>query len=223
MTFDDAYAAFLAHHISCRRGEARRRLEEGLGYAEKLFLERVWWPTFGHFRHLHPEYEVPDAPESRRYIDFAFVTLQVRLAIEIEGYGPHLANVDRWQFADQCRRQNSLVIDGWALLRFSVDDIRDHPARCRRTIEQFMGRRLGSSMGEAEPAKLTPVEREIVRLARGAPAIRPSEVTRRVGLGRHAVYRCLHRMVEAGWLEPVASGRRIRAYRLSKAGLQLTL
>lgn len=39
-----------------RKGEARRRLAEGHSHAEKLMLQHIWHPAFGHFNHLHPEY-----------------------------------------------------------------------------------------------------------------------------------------------------------------------
>jgi hypothetical protein len=49
MTFELAYEEFIRHHIKSRHGEARRRLSEGLGHAEQLFLQQVWWPAFSNF------------------------------------------------------------------------------------------------------------------------------------------------------------------------------
>lgn len=31
---------------------------EGHNHAERLFLEKVWWPAFENFLHLYPEYEI---------------------------------------------------------------------------------------------------------------------------------------------------------------------
>jgi very-short-patch-repair endonuclease len=59
------------------------------------------------------------------FIDFAFIRGHVRLAIEIDGYGPHLQKITRSQFSDQWIRQNHLMLDGWKLLRFSFDDVKD--------------------------------------------------------------------------------------------------
>jgi hypothetical protein len=58
--FDIAYNDFIKKHKKQRRGERLRRLTEGHGHAEKLFMEQVWWPAFGHFDNLHPEYEIND-------------------------------------------------------------------------------------------------------------------------------------------------------------------
>jgi hypothetical protein len=52
MTFEEAHAQFMKTHLEKRKGERLRRLQEGHGHAEKLFLENVWWPTFRQFNHL---------------------------------------------------------------------------------------------------------------------------------------------------------------------------
>lgn len=141
--FDEVYDHFIHRHIQVRSGERVRRLQKGQGHAEKLFLEHVWWPAFGHFDHLHPEYEITDFKDGFRYLDFAYIRPGVQLAIEIEGYGPHLRDISREQFSDQCRRQNDLIIDGWKVLRYSYDDIREMPRFCQQKLHQFMGRWLG--------------------------------------------------------------------------------
>lgn len=38
MAFDDAYNEFLKYHLEHRKGEHLRRLQEGHGHLEKLFL-----------------------------------------------------------------------------------------------------------------------------------------------------------------------------------------
>ncbi|WP_337098628.1 hypothetical protein [Paenibacillus sp. YIM B09110] len=103
------------------------RTEEDLaehGYAEKLFLEKVWFPVFHHFDSLNPEYEVED------YID---------------GYKQHASHATRAQFADSLMRQNHLVLDGWRILRFSFDHINDKPRMCQQVIQQFLGNYFGGT------------------------------------------------------------------------------
>ena len=65
----------------------------------------------------------------RRYvIDMAY--LQLRIAIEVDGFGPHGT---RTAFDGDRERQNALVLDGWTILRFtsrSTDaEIRESVAR----------------------------------------------------------------------------------------------
>lgn len=109
MAFAQVYDEFLAFHLKRRRGERRRRLREGHGHAEKQFLEKVWWPAFQSFRGLHPEYEVIDFNGQRRYLDFAYLSADVKLALEIDGYGPHVTELSRWQFMNQLRRSALLL------------------------------------------------------------------------------------------------------------------
>lgn len=123
MNFKRAHAEFIKFHSCRRRGERLRRLREGHGHAERRFLERVWWPTFGHLHFLHPEYEIADFHDGNRFLDFAFLRGRIRLAIEVDGYGAHVSKPSRRQFADQLDRQNHLILDGWALLRFSYDQV----------------------------------------------------------------------------------------------------
>lgn len=73
MDFEREYQSFLEGHVRKREGERLRRLQEGHGKAEKEFLKNVWWPLFHHFHHLHPEYEVNDFKDGKRYLDFAFI------------------------------------------------------------------------------------------------------------------------------------------------------
>jgi len=210
--FEEAYRAFVEFHRSRRRGERRRRFDEGHGHAELLFLKQVWWPAFGNFRDLHPEYEVSDFKDGYRYLDFAFIRGGVRLAIEIDGYGPHVARVSRRDFSDQLHRQNQLVVDGWAVLRFSYDDVNERPRRCQQMIQQFLGRRL-AGIGSQE---LTFLEREVVRLAQdlGRP-LRPRDVCEHLDIGKHRAVSLLRGLVKKGWFDIPPNRQRLRYYILN--------
>lgn len=212
MTFADAYQAFLEYHLARRSGERLRRLREGHGHAEKAFLELVWWPAFRTFRGLHPEDEVFDYDGRRRFLDFAYLDDHVKLALEIDGYGPHVTELSRWQFANQLRRQNQLVLDGWAVLRFSYDDVQEHPRMCQQVLQVFMGRRRWGERQEG----LSFRERAILTMALhlGRP-LTPGDVCRHLEIERHLSYRLLGQLRRKGYLEPVRGRQRIRAYRLA--------
>ncbi|WP_199621560.1 hypothetical protein [Paenibacillus alkalitolerans] len=85
--FNAAYEKWLADHKSKSEGERLRRLEEGHGEPEKLFLENVWWPVVGSLDDLHPEYEVVDFKGGKRYLDFAYIRRYYKIALEILGFG----------------------------------------------------------------------------------------------------------------------------------------
>ncbi|MBW7454937.1 hypothetical protein ACFOLF_28745 [Paenibacillus sepulcri] len=67
MAFLPVYRSWMEKHLNSRSGERERRLAEGHGHAEKLFLEKVWYPAFGEFENLHPEYEVADFRDGRAF------------------------------------------------------------------------------------------------------------------------------------------------------------
>lgn len=75
MDFEQAHRAWIDGHLASRTGERKGRLLRGHLYAEKLLLQNVWWPLFGNFDHLHPEYEIYDWNRKSQFLDFAFLPL----------------------------------------------------------------------------------------------------------------------------------------------------
>lgn len=221
MKFDDAYKEYMDWHQQKRKGERLRRLQEGHGHAEKLFLENVWWPAFGQFNYLHPEYEVSDFKDGSRYLDFAYIRRSFLVAIEIDGFGPHARNLNRWQFADQLHRQNHLMIDGWKVIRFAYDEVNEKPRNCQQTLQQLFGRWLGDGTSVAEA---TFMEKEVVRLAlRLTRAITPKDVCDCLGIERRYAGRLLQGLVRKGWLQTESGKDRIRSYRLILEGKNFVL
>ncbi|WP_421383299.1 DNA-binding response regulator [Bacillus salacetis] len=212
MEFEKEYQAFMDSHLQTRTGERLRRLQEGHKHAERLFLEQVWWPLFQHFRYLHPEYEINDFKDGKRYLDFAYIRPTMQICFEIDGYGPHLQKISRWQFSDSLERQNQLVIDGWTVIRFSYDQVKEKPRRCQQIIQQVIGRWLGD---ELDQTTLSLVEKEVLRLAiRKGEAISPIEVAEYVNLSTRTVSKVLSQLVEKQMLTPASGTRRIRSYQL---------
>nr|WP_251025929.1 BlaI/MecI/CopY family transcriptional regulator [Bacillus sp. ISL-47] len=199
-------------HLQARAGERLRRLQEGHSQAERMFLKQVWWPLFYHFRYLHPEYEVNDFKDGKRYLDFAYIRPAIRICFEIDGYGPHLKNISRWQFSDSLERQNQLVIDGWTVIRFSYDQVKEKPRRSQQIVQQVIGRWLGD---ELDQTSLSFVEKEVLRLAiRKREAIFPLEVQKYLKLSDKTVKKVLSQLVDKNMLIPATGTMRIRSYRL---------
>ncbi|WP_236035194.1 DNA-binding response regulator [Alkalihalobacterium elongatum] len=201
-------------HSQARTGERLRRLQEGHKHAEMLFLKEVWWPLFHHFRYLYPEYEVNDFKDGTRYLDFAYIRPVIRICFEIDGYGPHLKNISRWQFSDSLERQNQLVIDGWTVIRFSYDQVNEKPRRCQQIVQQVIGRWLGD---ELDLTTLSLVEKEVLRLAiRKGEAISPIEVEKYLKLSDKTVKKVLSQLVDKKMLIPASGVVRVRSYRLGE-------
>ncbi|WP_426451376.1 DNA-binding response regulator [Paenibacillus sp. S-38] len=213
MSFKLTYEQWLESHSARRKGERLRRLEEGHGHAERTFAEQVWWPAFGQFHDLHPEYEVSDFRDGRRYLDFALIRGRHRLAMEIDGYGPHLQRISRTQFADQCMRQNHLILDGWKILRFSYDDVAEKPRMCQSLLSQYMGRWFGGTGMHA--AKLTSEEKDILRFAlQQNEPLQVKEICSLLGVEQQKARKLLKQLLALGYLHAYgqSSPKRIARY-----------
>jgi hypothetical protein len=220
--FEADYEIFLTQHIALSKGARRRRLEDGHGHGEQLFLEQVWWPAFGNLDGLHPEYEVYDFKDGRRYLDYAWFYGPVSLAIEIDGFKVHVKDLDQEKFSDQLTRQNDLVNDGWRILRFSYEAVRDRPRSCQQQISHFMGRWTGARRGGDLGAivdGLNVNEREVLRAAsrRGVP-FGISETMQWLDVHRHTAVKVLTSLHTKGWLTADGLGPRgTRKYNLNRA------
>ncbi len=222
MDFETAYRNFVASHVARRSGAAATRIVDGLGYAETLFLKAVWWPMYHHFDGLHPEYQVRDYNKGWRFIDFAYLRGYFRLAMELDGFGPHSRDITRYNFTDACRRQNTLVLEGWQVLRFSFDDVRDNPELCALTIQKHIGSWADADAGWGEASI---VEREVVRVTWRTPdPITPQKVADTLHISTASARRYMHHLVEIRWLEPVGGGEsRIRTYRIHPSRVRTML
>ncbi|MGO4272348.1 hypothetical protein AB4Z22_21325 [Paenibacillus sp. TAF58] len=104
MLFDACYEKFMQLQLQTWSGESQRRLQDGHGHAEKLFLEQVWWPAVGRFDFLHAEYPISDFKDGDRYLDFAYIRGNHLVCIEIDGYKAHHKEINRPAI---CRPVNS--------------------------------------------------------------------------------------------------------------------
>jgi very-short-patch-repair endonuclease len=213
MLFDACYEKFMQLQLQTRSGEYLRRLQEGHGHAEKLFLEQVWWPAVGRFDFLHAEYQISDFKDGVRFLDFAYIRGTHLVCIEIDGYKAHHQDLNRWQFTDQLTRQNHLILDGWKVLRFAYDEIKEKPRRCQQLILQMMGSWFGEDY--AGPA-LTLEEKEILRIVgQTHDPLLPKIIAERLRISRNHAGKLLRKLAQMGILQPASGTTRIRSYKLS--------
>ncbi|WP_314001399.1 DNA-binding response regulator [uncultured Paenibacillus sp.] len=220
MMYETIVRAWLERQISASAGERRRRLLERHDFAEKLFLKKVWWPAVGHFEHLHAEYEATDFLDGIRFLDFAYLRPPHKIALEIDGFGPHARDADRRTFADGLMRQNHLILDGWKVIRFSLDDVKDKPRQCQQFIQQMLGRWYGGQSGTLDDLPLK--EREILRLAAYSPdSIGVSDVCALAGIKDRHARALLKQLCAQGMLLPDKGVQRVHSYRLSPVAAKL--
>lgn len=212
--FEDACERWLADRIKSSRGERKRRLTRGLGYGEKMFLSRVWFPEFGHFEHLHPEFEVKDFKDGTRYLDFAYIKGHIRICIEVDSFGKHWRDLNLWEFADHLDRQNDLVNDDWKVYRFSFDKVKEKPHLCRQTILHALGK-WGAIRLKNDDHPANPIDMAIMKvlLSQNEP-LSPVEISREIVWNRSTIARHLKKMSERGEVLIVNRGtRKVTRYR----------
>ncbi|WP_205699931.1 DNA-binding response regulator [Cohnella luojiensis] len=202
MSFESAHSLFMDKHKKGRRGERLRRLIEGHSHGEKMLLEKVWWPAFQNFDGLHPEYEVSDFKDGNRFLDFAFLSGNIMLNIELDGYNSHAKEISRTKFSDNLMRQNHLILDGWKVIRFSYDDVNDRPRMCQQILLQFIGRWVNHRQVD-QLSDLSAEERDILRLGlRKANKLYVSDVCLHLKIGDKKARKLLHRLLDQQFLLP---------------------
>jgi hypothetical protein len=208
-------------HITKRKGERRRKLVEGNNFAEKEMLRHIWWAGFGNFDYLHPEYEIIDFFQGRRFLDFVYIRGPIRIVFEIDGYGPHLRDISRRQFCDQWVRQMQLTNDNWIIVRIGFDDVKERPQLWIGLIQQMMGRLFGNP--EQQLTKVDYMEREVVRFAiRVDRTIKLKDVENLFSIGYRPARGVIDGLVLKKWLMPTGGGKeRIHTWELNVNNKQI--
>ncbi|MEF2967597.1 hypothetical protein V3851_17350 [Paenibacillus sp. M1] len=220
-TFDEAHASFINEHLTRRTGERKGRLLRGHNYAEKLLLQNVWWPVFGTFQDLHPEYEISDWNRKSQFLDFAYLPPFGKFGLECDGFQSHVRDMDRERFSYSLNRDTFLTGMGWKMIHFSFDDVLQRPEICRMLLQLVIGPHLLRNTSE-QPLHV--IEREILRLAWSlGRRVRPKDVTELLGIDFRTARNWLCGLVDKGMLQPVGNGEKIRSYEmLATAIVRLT-
>lgn len=214
MDFEQAHREWIDGHLAARSGERKGRLLRGHLYAEKLLLQNVWWPLFGNFDHLHPEYEIYDWNRKSQFLDFAFLPPFGRFGIECDGFQSHVKDMDRESFSYSLNRETFLTGIGWKMIHFSFDDVQKRPDVCRMLLQLVVGPYLIRSQSAAS---VSPVEKDVIRLAwsLGRP-IRPMDVSQYYEVNFRTARKWLQGLADKGLLHPLVRGKYVRSYELSK-------
>ncbi|WP_090646631.1 hypothetical protein [Paenibacillus sp. UNC496MF] len=213
--FEHAYERMMQASIETASEERRRRIKAH-DQAEKEFLAKVWWPAVGNLDDLPPAYELVDLTGGTRFADYAYLPpLSFRLIIEIDGFGPHWRDISRWKFADDLQRQNHLLIDGWHLLRFAFDDMKEKPRRCQQAV--LLGLAKWGGKVRTEETVLSIMERGLLHLlieSRGE--LSPTEAAEKAGFNERTARKAFGTLEAKGIVHPIVSrSRRKMRYRLT--------
>ncbi|SDX38550.1 hypothetical protein [Paenibacillus sp. CF384] len=211
--FEEEHARLLERHLSKRSGERRGRLLRGHQHAEKLLLQNVWWPLFGSFDHLHPEYEIHDWNRKSQFLDFAFLPPYGRFGLECDGYQSHIKDMDRESFSYSLNRDTYLTGMGWKMIHFSFDDVQKRPDVCRMLLQLVIGPHLIRT-----PASLllSPDEKDVLRFAiqLGKP-IRTRDVMLQYQINFRTARKHLHNLSVQNLLRPIKPNSYVSCYEVT--------
>ncbi|ACT04342.1 hypothetical protein [Paenibacillus sp. JDR-2] len=220
--FEEAHQQFLTKHLELRGGERKGRLVRGHNFAEKLILQNVWWPLFGSFEHLHPEYEVYDWNRKSQFLDFAFLPPYGKFGIECDGFQSHVKDMDREKFSYSLNRDTFLKGMGWTMIHFSFDDVQNRPEICRMLLQGIINPRLIHSAPSPDPVQL--LEKEILRYAfQLSRPIRPKDIIDYLQVDFRTARNKLQTLSNKGLLKPIISGTQIRRYEITERALSSLL
>ncbi|MDO3412509.1 hypothetical protein QWJ34_22280 [Saccharibacillus sp. CPCC 101409] len=207
--FEAAHALYLRRHLEARSGERRGRLERGHRYAEKLFLEKVWWPLLGSLDHLHPEYEIHDWNRRSQFLDFAFLPENGgKIGIECDGFQSHIKDMDRERFSYALNRDSFLTGIGWKMLHFAFDDIERRPEVCRMLLQLSLGPFAAGPFSRPDHPELSPEEKDVLLTAwHLGRAIRPIDLRQKYGFCHRKSRKILTTLAEQRLLRAVPGGK----------------
>ncbi|KIL38584.1 hypothetical protein SD70_25585 [Gordoniibacillus kamchatkensis] len=219
--FEAAHNAFIDSHLASRSGERKGRLLRGHIYAEKLFLERVWWPLFGSLANLHPEYEVYDWNRKSQFLDFAFLPPFGRFGLEIDGFQSHVKDMDREKFSYALNRDTFLTGMGWKMLHFAFDDVQNRPEVCRMLLQLVMS---PYTMRTPSVRNAELVEKEVLRFAWSLGRwIRPKDIIDYMQVDFRTARKWLRSLTDKGWLRPIDRGGDIHYYEVIETSWETLL
>lgn len=214
MGFQTEHDQWTEEHLRRRRGERLDALKRGHGYGNRLFVEQVWWPLVGHFRGLHPEFEVKDWRGRSYFVDFMWVVGTARMVFEIMDFGSH--GTDRTKYRMDLNRGLFLQTLGCTVFYISLDELKENPAFILSALRTSLAPYLSIEDREQPSAKrsvrpYTKIEKDLMRAAiRHNRVIRPFVAARELELHTVTVIKYCRMLVDKGKFRAVergASGR----------------
>jgi hypothetical protein len=204
---------WLKSHSMKRGGMRLDALKRGHGYGNQLFLEKVWWVLFGHFKDLHPEYEVLDWRGFPFYADFMWVLGSIRIVFEIQDFGSHVQYMERKGHRRELNRGMFMQSLQYIIVYISLDELKENPNLVVSMTRVILAPYLGVTYDNV--SKYSKLEKELMRLStRYNRILRPVDAARQLDKSPKTVVKYLNLLVEKEKFRAIPSGvsRRIKRY-----------
>lgn len=186
----------------------------------RLFLQNVWGPAMNwNFDGLKAEYPFKDLKGGQRFADFVFIRNGILLLIELDGFTTHARDISPGDFDDHLLRQNSLVLTGWLILRFSFNQVERQPELCQGQLKQAIGHWWSVTQGNPS-ARTGDIWNQrsnlVTQLAvRRNGTIKPADLATEFGISRRSASAWMKRFSADGTFLPVRHQTRNTAYVLA--------
>lgn len=219
MSFQHEYDKWIKEHLSKREGERKDALRRGLGYGNRLFAEKIWWQLMGHFKGLHPEYEVKDWRGRSYYVDYMWIVGMHYFAIEIMDFGSH--GQDRSKFRLDLNRGLYLQSMGYHYIQISLDEMKENPAFVLNMLRSILAPYLAAAWEHKGGCQHTfsKIERQLMRMAiRDQRIIRPVKAAKELELAKDTVIKYCRILVKKGRFRAIPSGASGRVYQYEYLG-----
>jgi hypothetical protein len=152
---------------------------------------------------LHPEYEVSDWRGRPYFVDLVWKPGQVKFAIEIKGYGPHVQQTDRTRYRQELNRETYLQIAGYRVVAVPYDDLESSPEMTTSLFKSLLAPSL-LKIADGESRPYSRLERDILRMAtRWNGFIRPVDLVNELGVNPRTVKKSMNSLCEKGKFRPV--------------------
>lgn len=132
---------------------------------------------------------------------------EIKVAIEVKGYGPHVQQIDRTRYRQELNRETYLQIAGYQVVAVPYDDLESASDLTISLFKSLLAPSLLINTDELEH-HYTRLERDIMRaVVRWNGMIRPVDLANGLRVHPRTIRKSLTRLCEKGKLRPVpASG-----------------
>ncbi|MFD0960120.1 hypothetical protein [Paenibacillus chungangensis] len=219
MSFEIEHEKWIVKHMSNRRGEQRDALSRGHGYGNRLFVEKIWWVLMGHFKDLHPEYEVKDWRGRSYFVDFMWILSGLRFVFEIMDYGSH--GKDRSKYRLDLNRELFLQSQEYHVINISLDELKENPSLVLAMVRSILSPYLAADQSESgmRDRKYVKTERQLMRLAiRNKRIVCPSQAAKELEIHKQTVIKYCRKLAEQGKFRAIPTGTQGKVYQYEYIG-----
>jgi len=208
---------WLKGHLKKRKGMRLDALKSGHGFGNQLFVEKVWWNLFGHFKGLHPEYEMLDWRGFPFYADFIWMMGSIGVVFEIQDFSSHIKNMDKKGHRRELNRGMFIQSLQYMIVYISLDELKENPTLVLSMIRTILSPYLG--IPKDNVVGYSKLEKELMRLAaRYNRILRPIDAAQDLEKNIKTVIKQLNQLVQKGKFRAIYSGASGRINRYEYIG-----